>query len=100
MKLLADLLDLMRSQPNLKTASLSERWRGTQTEKYINRLACADLSGAIAGPEQELADALERLNREAQQQRRAEVLATKYSPSEMTDEEKAKFRALFGDVPP
>jgi DNA primase len=98
-KLLSDLLDLMRSQPNLKTASLSERWRGTETEKYINRLVCADLSGATAGPERELTDALERLNREAQQQRRTEVLAATYSPSQMSDEEKAKFRALFEDVP-
>jgi hypothetical protein len=62
-------------------------------------LVCADLSGATAGPERELTDALERLNREAQQQRRTEALAATYSPSQMSDEEKAKIRALFGDAP-
>jgi DNA primase len=99
-QLLRELLDLMLSQPNLKTASLIERWRGSPAEKHLNTLACADLSGAVAGLEQELAGALGGLNREAKEKRRDEVLAVAYTPSRMSDQEKAQFRALFEDQAP
>ncbi|HEB95336.1 MAG TPA: DNA primase [Sedimenticola thiotaurini] len=63
--LLQELLDLLRSQPNLTTASLLERWRERDEGRHLGRLAATPLPLAAEQLEQEFHDTLEALAREA-----------------------------------
>jgi DNA primase len=92
--LLAQLLDLAASHPNLTTAALIERWRESEHFVHLNKLVHYDLSGAEHGLEQELSGALERLNRQAREQE-TELLYSRSRPSEMTAEEKERLKALL-----
>ena len=92
--LLAQLLDLAASHPNLTAAALIERWRESEHFVHLNKLAHYDLSGAEHGLEQELSGALERLNRQVREQE-TELLYSRSRPSEMTAEEKERLKALL-----
>ena len=92
--LLAELLDLAASHPNLTTAALIERWRESEHFVHLNKLAHHDLSGADQGLEQELNGSLERLNRQVREQE-TELLYNRSRPSEMTAEEKERLKTLL-----
>jgi DNA primase len=92
--LLAELLDLTASHPNLTTAALIERWRESEHFVHLNKLAHYDLGGADQGLEQQLSGALERLNGQVRKQETA-LLYSRPRPSEMTEEERERLKALL-----
>jgi len=59
--LLKELLEILRSQPNLTTASLLERWRGRDEEKHLNKLAAMLLPLPEEGQAREFRDTLASL---------------------------------------
>ena len=59
--LLKELLDLLRSKPNLSTAALLERWRDREEGRFMNRLAIMPLSVPENGLEREFRDTLASL---------------------------------------
>jgi DNA primase len=92
--LLAALLDLTQTQPNLSTAALVERWRDSKHFAGLSRLAEYDLSGAREAPQEELAGALRRLNEQLREQE-TESLFRKSRLSDMTEDEKARLKQLL-----
>ena len=63
--LLKELLEILRSQPNLTTASLLERWRGREEEKHLGKLAAMLLPLPEEGQAQEFCDTLASLARQS-----------------------------------
>ncbi|MCG6943107.1 MAG: DNA primase [Thiohalocapsa sp.] len=72
-RLLAEVLDIARAYPGITSASLVERWRGTEDERTVRRLADARLIELIpeAGRGEELAAIVDRLNKDVAAERRA-----------------------------
>jgi DNA primase len=96
--LLKQLLELTQSQPNLKTAALLERWRGSDHFSPLNKLAQHQLPGETSDLAQELADTLERLNMQTRELE-SERLYSKSRPSEMSEEEKSRLKQLLARLP-
>jgi DNA primase len=94
--LLAELLDLVAAYPEIRTGALAERWRATELEPHIVRLADPELMRGLSpdGTEAELADALRALNEQARDAERVE-LYSRPSPSQLTEEEKQRLRGLL-----
>jgi DNA primase len=94
--LLAELLDLVAAYPEIRTGALVERWRDTELEPHIVRLADPELMRGLSpdGTEAELADALRALNEQARDAERVE-LYSRPSPSQLTEEEKQRLRGLL-----
>jgi DNA primase len=92
--LLAALLDLTQTQPNLSTAALVERWRDSEHFAELSRLAEYDLSGAQEAPQEELAGALRRLNEQFRGQE-TESLFSKSCLGDMTEDEKVRLKQLL-----
>ncbi|MGA7980531.1 MAG: DNA primase [Chromatiaceae bacterium] len=102
--LLAELLDLIAAYPEIATGALLERWRGSELEPHIQRLADPTLIPELAsdGREAELVDALKALNKQAREAEGAELFR-RSSPSQLSEEEKQRLRGLLsspvGDRP-
>jgi DNA primase len=94
--LLAELLDLALSQPNLTTAALIERWRDSEHFDHLRKLANYDLTGGNSDPEQELTGALMRLSQQAREQESESLYAGKRL-GDMSSEEKERLKQLMGD---
>ncbi|MEJ2325471.1 MAG: DNA primase [Chromatiaceae bacterium] len=96
--LLAELLDLVAAYPEIRTGALAERWRATELEPHIVRLADPELMRGLSpdGTEAELVDALRALNKQARDAERVE-LCSRPSPSQLTEEEKQRLRGLLSE---
>ncbi len=72
-RLLAEIIDIVCAGPGISSAALIERWRGTEGERAVRRLADARLVETIPedGRAAELVGILERLNRDVAAERRA-----------------------------
>ncbi len=92
--LLSDLLDLLQGEPNLNTGMVIERWRGTAQEPYLRKLLQLELPGDESRREQELRDALERLERQCCEQE-TERLLTKARSSPLDSSEKRRLQSLL-----
>ncbi len=92
--LLAQLLDLARSQPNLTTASLIERWRDSEHFIHLNKLAQFSLPVMDQGMQHELTGALERLNQDAKDAE-AEQLIEKSRQCDLSAKEKTRLTQLL-----
>lgn len=92
--LLMELLDLTLAQPNLKAASLLERWRDRPQHPYLERLAGYDFRVTEEGLTEELLGALACLNRQAWEQEAAHLIG-KGPPSQMTAEERTRLMHLL-----
>jgi DNA primase len=92
--LLEQLLELTQSQPNLSTATIIERWRGSEYFTHLQKLAHDELTGGDNEKLQELAGAIDRLVTQAKAQQ-IERLFSKSRPSEMTEEEKQQLKKLL-----
>lgn len=92
-KLLADLLELLRIHPHMTTGGILEHWRGTPEGGHLAKLARTDTPLDETGLEREFFDALERLNELAE--RESEVSAGVFSPSELNDSQKQHLRRRF-----
>jgi len=92
--LLSDLLDLLEVEPNLNTGMVIERWRGTDQEPHLRRLLQLALPGDENSREQELRDALERLERQGREQE-AEQLLAKARSGPLDSSEKRRLQSLL-----
>jgi DNA primase len=98
--LLAALLDIVDSRPDVSAGALLERWRDTPELLHLTRLSNPELLSHIPpqGVEPELLGALAALNTEARARRR-QVLLNRLSPSQWTDEDKEQLRASLSRDP-
>lgn len=93
--LLIDLLETLRSNPNLNTAALLERWRDTAEGKQLEKLAIWQPS--LDDPESlrhEFLGALARLE-EQHRDTRIKTLLAKSTQGGLTIDEKAELQALL-----
>lgn len=70
-KLLQELIEFLQSSPHLNTAALLERWRDSETGRYLERLASWELFLPDEDMMLELQAALGRLQAQAAEQRMA-----------------------------
>jgi DNA primase len=96
--LLAELLDLVAAYPEIRTGALVERWRDTELEPHMVRLADPELMRGLSpdGAAAELVDAIRALNQQARDADRVE-LCSRPSPSQLTEEEKQRLRGLLSE---
>lgn len=98
-EILAQLLDLLSQSPDLSKARLLERWREHPHFSYLQRLSVdpflRDMSAEGAGAE--LTGAIERLSAEVREHEWRQPL-NKRSPSEWTEEERARLTQLDWSV--
>ena len=96
MGLLLDLLETLRSHPNLNTAALLERWRDTAEGKQLEKLAIWQPS--LDDPESlrhEFLGALARLEEQHRDTRTKTLLAQSNQGGGLTSDEKAELQALL-----
>jgi DNA primase len=93
--LLCQLLELLRSGPNLNTGMVLERWRGTPQAPHLEKLLRWELPGEEARREQELRDALGRLEQQYRE-RETERLLSKARTSALDASEKQRLKSLLG----
>ena len=92
--LLAQLLDLLEARPNLSTAALLERWRGSDEDRHLHRLAQTDLMIPDEGLEVEFCDTLDRLAGQIRSEQTARLVA-KSRTQTLTVAEKERLRDLL-----
>jgi len=93
--LLLDLLETLRSNPNLNTAALLERWRDTAEGKQLEKLATWQPS--LDDPDSLRHEFLGALARLAEQHRdsRTKTLLAKSNQGALSADEKAELQALL-----
>lgn len=98
-QLLAALLDFITERPEISAGALTEHWRETEHGAIIARLSNSGLLAHIPheGREQELIDAIKRLNREVLTALRQQLLA-KAAAGTLTDEDRARLHRTRGAV--
>ena len=102
--LLVRLLEILHLDPTLSTGALVERWRGTEAEHHLARLAGWELGTPDEGLHLEFQGALDRLlaaSARAELARLLEISRDKGLDA-LTEDEKTLLRAQFvpTDVPP
>ncbi len=97
---LAELLDMARTEPGLSTARLVERWRERPEGARLAALAATEsLVGEESRAATELARAVERLLSETGPQRRLDELIEASRERKLTPEEQLEFQALLTRAP-
>lgn len=92
--LLVKLLELVQNHPNLKSAQLVERWRGTEEYKHLSKLSATELLLPEQGLEGEFRDTLTAI----EQQMRADELnelVEKAKTAKLEDWEKNRLNQLL-----
>ena len=90
---LCELIEFIKSNPNITLASILENWRDTKFEPRLRALASDEESFDEIGITTEVfLDAIEGLIESNKQE--FESFKTKNSPSDLTDEEKSKYREM------
>ncbi len=84
-RILAQLLEIIRSQPTLNKAALLERWRDSEHFAHLNKLAQYRFDLPEMDQETELRDALIKLNSQYLKERRP--LPGNLKPSELSESE-------------
>ena len=84
-RLLAQLLEIIRSQPTLNKAGLLERWRDSEHFAHLNKLAEHTFDLPEMDQETELRDALVKLN--SQYRKESRPLPGNLKPSELSERE-------------
>ncbi|WP_413111187.1 DNA primase [Thaumasiovibrio sp. DFM-14] len=92
-KILAQLVDKCRIDPNISTGQLLEQWRGTQHDSLMSRLASWDLSTHEDIVETVFKDALDKVLIQCVEQQIATLLAKARSVG-LSDEEKHELALL------
>jgi len=95
--LLQELVATARSQPEIRSAALVERWEDPTTRKHLAKLAVLDLGVLNDAPEQFVGTLLSL----AADQRRSEreSLLTKSRESALSEQEKQRLRELYREPP-
>ncbi|MEQ1512157.1 MAG: DNA primase [Lysobacteraceae bacterium] len=95
--LLAELVALVHARPDITTGGVLEHFTGREEANALQKLASQDMPGEAALWQNEFADAMAQLNRQALQQR-ADELQAKWreigKPSALTPEEHAELKRL------
>ena len=94
MTLLVDILQILHHQPDLSTAMLLEKWRGTEQENVLYKLVRIPLNTPEAGVEQEFIGAIQRLL-EKHQQQRLDFLLSKAKTEGLLEAEKIELNTLL-----
>jgi DNA primase len=91
--LLAEMLDLIADDPEIRTGALLERWRDSELGPYLRRLVDPELIPDLTaeGRAAELADALKALSKQVREEECAQ-LYSRPSPSLLSEEEKRQLR--------
>ena len=93
--LLAQVIETLENAPNLTTAGLLERWRGSDEGRFLLKLAqWRPPSGDEAAPARMLNDAISRL-RTLHDEQRATALLDKAAREPLNDAEKSELKALL-----
>lgn len=94
MPLLRQLLELLKTEPTLKTAAILERWRDDENERSLARVAALELKIPVDGLGDEFKGALLRIG---EQQRHQEIdrLVRRQASGESSEEEKQRLRWLL-----
>ena len=92
-QILRKLLETLYENPNLTTASLVEHWQEPEIRRHLGNLAAVDLQ-LFDDQEDQFRGSLENLSRVARKTAFTDIRNT-LRPSDLTEEEKAKLRALY-----
>jgi len=92
--LLVEILDVLEECPNISTGGLIEHFRSKESGGHLAKLAAGEPPLLIAGLEQELSDAFNKLWRLLDEQR-YEYLIRKSTESSLTEEEKRELSLLL-----
>jgi len=92
-ELLAEMVEMAREQPNIPGVALLERFRGSEHESALWRLATWDHMVPEDGQRAEFRDALARLEALRREQR-LQYLYDRLQRGELTDDELAEWRRL------
>jgi DNA primase len=93
--LLAQVIETLKNTPNLGTAALLERWRGSDEERFLLKLVqWRPPPGDDAAPARMLKDALSRL-RSLHHEQRATALLDKAMREPLSDAEKSELKGLL-----
>ena len=94
--LLAELLEDLRSHPQITTAGILERWRQHEDGPHLTRLAAQDMLVAEDAAALVLTETIRRLIRQAGPEKRTEDLLSKAQSGRLTPEEKLELTGLLG----
>jgi DNA primase len=94
MSLLLELMELVRTRPEITTGALLEHFEGREDLAALQKLAIQDMPGDGNTLQREFLDACAQMEKEAVHQRREE-LGIKLRDGQLDDEEKAELRALI-----
>jgi len=94
--LLAQLLEIVQVQPNLKAAQIIERWRGEPTFQHLERIwsRSAELPTPESGMEFEFRGALQRLVEQSREQETTQLLE-RVGTGEASEQEKQRLGQLL-----
>ncbi len=92
--LLAELVSLVRSRPDITTGGVLEHFAEREELTALQKLASQDMPGEEAKWQEEFLDAMTQLERQTVQQR-IDELQGKQRESGLDDEDKAELRALL-----
>ncbi len=90
--ILAKLLDLLQSDPNLTTGSVLEYWRNHEQEKYLYKLACWNFEVTEQTCQSEFLATLDKIKQQWVQHRQDELLNR---ASSLSDAEKKELQYLL-----
>ena len=94
MELLLQLLEILRSNPDLTTSALIERWRETPTEKHLSKLAGLSLElneSELAVEFPAIMDSLIKQSTDL----RFDDLQAKLNQGQLSDSEMEEYRSLL-----
>jgi DNA primase len=94
--LLLKLLELVQNHPNLKTAQLIERWRGTEEHQHLSKLSTVELFIPEQGIEAEFRDTLKAIEQQISANE-LDILLEKAKTSELEDQEKNRLNHLLSE---
>ncbi|MCP4128417.1 MAG: DNA primase [Gammaproteobacteria bacterium] len=92
--LLGKLLELVQNHPNLKSAQLIERWRGTDEYPHLNKLSATDLLLPEQGIEGEFRDTLIAIEQQIRTDELNQLLE-KAKTATLQDQEKNRLNQLL-----
>jgi len=101
-KLLVEMLDILRLNPHLTTAALLERWRDNEDGKYLGKLVSEEYlhEDGSAGVEKEFLSIISRLESDWKKQETAQresyLLNKSQTPGALSDAEKEELKQIYG----
>jgi DNA primase len=95
MGLLMEMLELIRSHPDITGGGLIEHWRDTEYAPHVRKLLSLELTVPESGMEAEFDGAIARLRAQSGRRREGALVAAGAKPSELSESDKARLRAAL-----